>query len=557
MVRRLALLLLCFGTATYADVHVFVEPSLIDELDTFELRVRASDADASDAPDLTPLEADFEVLSSQVASQRNLINGNLQAWVDFRYTLRPKRSGELRIPPLRVGNQRSEPTTVLVRALDPGVKQTIEQMVFFETEVTANPVYVQAQTVFIRRLFYASGVQLYSDLPGVPEVADAVIVSLGETQSRVVVRQGTRYGVIEQRFAIFPENSGTLSIPESSITSSIRVRRDGRTRRSGIRIVAPAQTLTVLPIPPEYPADATWLPATNISLQEAWLPDRLTFDLGDPIKRTISVLVEGNTGSSIPPLPITFPDHFKSYPETPSIDDDVDGNQVVGHREESISLVPVSPGMAALPAVSLTWWDTQARRVRVSRLEARTMTLSGATPAPVTLPADRSAEAASPAADPTRGRSQTPAIPLGTIAGAVALLALCFWLARQLARRRPPATDTLTRKGALADLKSACDRGDLPGARRHLLDLLSLLYDEPRTRALIRFTSEPRHAALWSDLNEALYAPAGQQPHSPTLARDIWRAARSLKPARTLRRLHTSDKHADALPALYGPAGPT
>ena len=203
------------------EVHVWFEPRVVDELDSITLNVRATETQLPDAPDLSVLEADFEILGTQTTSQRRSVNGNVESWVDYQYTLRPRRSGEIAIPPIRVGDQYSAATTVIVRALDPTLKRSIARMVYFETELTENPVYVQAQTVFVRRLYYASGVQLYSDLPGIPDVANAVIVPLGETRSSSTLVEGTRYGVIEQRFAIFPEQSGQLIVPESAITSSV------------------------------------------------------------------------------------------------------------------------------------------------------------------------------------------------------------------------------------------------------------------------------------------------------------------------------------------------
>ena len=215
----LTLLLLLAGAAQ-AEVQVWVEPRLADELDPITLTLRATDADIGDEPDLSVLQDDFEVLNQQRISRSQIINGRSSSWVEFQFTLHPKRAGELIIPPIRVGAEQSPETRVIVRALDARVKQTIERMVFFETELSVNPVYVQAQTVFVRRLYYASGVQLYSDLPSTPAVADAVIVPLGDPRSFTTVRSGTRYGVIEQRYAIFPEAPGVLTIPDAAMVST-------------------------------------------------------------------------------------------------------------------------------------------------------------------------------------------------------------------------------------------------------------------------------------------------------------------------------------------------
>ena len=544
----LILALHAVATAAFAEVHVWFEPRVIDELDSLQLNVRATDTQLPDAPDLSVLESDFEILGSQTTSQRRSVNGNVESWVDYQYTLRPRRSGEITIPPIRVGDQYSAPTLVIVRALDPSIKQSIERMVFFETELTQNPVYVQAQTIFIRRLYYANGVQLYSDLPGAPDVANAVIVPLGDTKSSTTLVQGTRYGVIEQRFAIFPEQSGELHIPESAITSSVRVRRDGRTRRSGIRISAPAQSITVLPIPAEYPADVPWLAATDIQLRETWSPERTTYNLGDPLSRAIAVTAIGNTGSSIPPLQVNVPgEYFKLYPEPPTLDDDATGTQVIGSRIESYSLIPTAPGSVTLPPLTLTWWDTQARTVRTAHAPPRLLNLRG-NPGPTFSPPASDTPQAEPAEAVTSSPASTPTPNWGAIAAlALALAALIGWLTRKLwpklVRLGRFARPSGSRRQAHQQLKRACADGELSRVREALLGVIHSDYGGDPSSALARFLEVPAQATLWRQLNDSIYGP-DQTAVNRTLGADVWRCARGINPS-------PAKPPASPLPPLY------
>ena len=235
MIFRRAYLLLglvAWAHTAAGEVRTIVEPRLVDEMETVRLTLRADGVTQGDSPDLAPLEVDFEVLGTQTSSRISTINGRTNSLLEYQINLRPRRTGEITVPALRVGDQLSEEIVLVVRPLDPGVRRTIERMVFFESELTAEPVYVQAETILIRRLYYSNGVQIYSDLPGVPEIENAVVIPIGDTQSSSTLSDGQRYGVIEQRFAIFPESSGTLAIPAISVTSSVRLQSGGRTRRS-------------------------------------------------------------------------------------------------------------------------------------------------------------------------------------------------------------------------------------------------------------------------------------------------------------------------------------
>ncbi|MCZ6856105.1 MAG: BatD family protein, partial [Gammaproteobacteria bacterium] len=386
----LAIAMLAAGTV-YGELRATITPRIADEMETVRLTLRAPDARRTEKLDLTALEDDFEVLGTQTSSEYRSINGRVEAFVEYQINLRPKRSGELTIPSIDIGGESSRPLRLTVRSLDPGVKQAIEKMVFFETDVSPNPVYVQAQTVLTRQLFYSNGVQIYSDLPGTPEVPDAVVVPLGDTRSLNVFRDGQRYGVIEQRFAIYPESSGTLVIPAIAVTSSVRVQSGDRIRRSGVRIGTDELSVDVLPIPPGYPLDQPWLPATNIRLNDTWTPATTSYEIGDPVSRAIIVLVTDNVGSAIPPLGVTLPEsNFRLYPETPILDDDSSGDTVIGARLENFSIIPTHPGKAYIPPIEVTWWDTDNEQVRVSELPGISVDISG----------DITADSAAPAPPP-------------------------------------------------------------------------------------------------------------------------------------------------------------
>jgi hypothetical protein len=366
----LGVLLAGLPVAAGAEVRARIEPRIIDELETARLVLRTTGT-AIRTLDLTALANDFEVLGTQTASQYQSMNGVVEAWVEYQITLRPTRAGEITIPPIEIDGERSQPVTLEVRGIDPALRAAIDGMVFFELEVTRNPVYVRGETVLVRRLYYSAQTQIYSDLPGPPELADALVMPIGETRSSSVDRNGQRYGVIEQRFAIFPERAGTLTVPPISLTSSVRLQIDGRVRRTGARVSSQALPIEVLPIPPEYPPDAPWLPATSLTLADTWSPEQARYAVGEPLQRTVDIRVEGNLAAAIAPLDDALPDtSFRQYPEPAVLADDRGGPSVVGRRTTEYAIIPTAPGSVALPELSVVWWDVDERRVRVARTTA-------------------------------------------------------------------------------------------------------------------------------------------------------------------------------------------
>lgn len=518
----IALISFGFACSASAEIRTILEPRLIDEMETVRLTLRIAGSAQVEAPDFSPLEQDFELLGTQNSSRISSINGRTSAIVEYQINLRPKRTGELKIPPLKVGNEFSEALTLAVRALDPGVREAIESMIFFETEFTDNPVYVQSQTILVRRLYYSAMVQIYSDLPGVPELPDAVVVPLGDTRQDTTIRNGRRYGVIEQRFAIFPENSGELTIPPISVTSSVRLQSGGRTRRSGIRVNTETMNLQVLPIPSSYPASEPWLPAKSVSIDAQWDPAERSYEIGEPISMSIKAVALGNVASSIPPLQPGLSDRqFKVYPEAPVLSEDTAGDHVVGHRQQNFALIPTAPGGVDLPPITLTWWDTVADELRRSEIPGRSIELTGqvaiAPPAtvtdPQTVPAEQSEVVSSAPTQRLPDFDRTHLlIAAALLLSACGLWAGYRWLPRPAGFESRLAANR-TRKQRLQSLTASCRNRNLSQVRIELNQYLSAVYQCSPADALSRFSRLPDAATLLQDLNTELYSthPGGRE----------------------------------------------
>ena len=499
-----------------AAVSAHVDPPVVDEMESVRLTLRADGSNQAESLDLSALERDFEVLGTNTSSQFQSINGQVQSWVEYQVNLRPKRAGTLEIPAIAIAGQQSRPLTVTVRPLAPEVKQAIGRMVFFEVDVSPNPVYVQAQALLTRRLYYASGVQIYSDLPGVPNIQNAVVIPVGETRSSTEVRPEGRYGVLEQRYAIFPERSGSLLVPEISVTSSVRIQSSGRTRRSGIRVSTPEIRLDVLGVPASYPADQPWLPARQVSIRDVWERENLTFDLGEPVRRTLTIEAIGNTGSAIPPVQLGLPENlFKQYPEPVEINENaaVAAAVVVGTREQPYSVVPVAPGTAQLPELRLTWWDTVNERVRVATASAATVRIAGDPLTSLETPAASAQAESRP--EPTATEPQPTAVdftayPIWLVA--LTLFAFAGWAATWLTMRRtnsrqqpqPTASGTEHSWKALA---AACRQGDAKTMRDAWIRHLGACWNTTPDRTVTIIRRHHDGQRLLDRLNRRLYSP--------------------------------------------------
>ena len=551
MTRALGLLAVVFAINANAAITATLDRQAVDELGTVQLTLRMEGASQAESLDVSSLENAFEVLGTNTATQFRSINGQISQWIEVQVTLRPKRSGWLDIPPLTLNGEQSPPLRLQVIPLDAGVRDAIQAMIFFEAEATPNPVRVQAQTVLTRRLFYANGVQVYSDLPAAPEIPGALVVPLGENRSATAIRQGRPYGVLEQRYAVFPEKKGRLHIPKISVMSSVHLPEPAGGRRSGIRASTPDIEIDVLPIPADYPTDQPWLPAEQVTITEAWQPANPRFHVGQPVQRTIRVNVVGNTGSSVPPLNLNLPERFfKQYPEPVRLDDGNSALDAQGSRWETHSVIPVHPGETTLPPLKLTWWDSVNERAREAVLPGRSVRITGEAPAlEPTSSEPANAANAEPTAHPATNApsSAEPAYPTWLLA----LTAAGFlgWTATWLLarhRRKPAAAPAQPDAAATTwkALHQAC-RGDRMDAMRNAwLDALSAQWQLSAANTLARIRQTPKAHELLERLNRALYA---SDPSGEISGEELLSATRAL-----LKEEEEGGRATAPLPALHG-----
>lgn len=560
------LLLLLIGCAAVvpalAGVSASLNASQIASGDTVQLTLE-HDGHTSGQPDLTPLRQNFDILGTSSSTTFSLINGSASLKTEVVLTLAPKVTGVLTIPSLSWDGQQTQPLSLTVTgpgAASGGTGQAAAAgaapaaKVFIQTTASPEQPYVEGAVHLTVRLFTAE--TLYHANLELPENGDVLVKQVGSDQESNAARDGRNYQVITREYLLFPLHSGKLTLRGPVLDAEIAVSQSQSAFNNspfggffgGFQTVQPVRVHgdpIVLAVRPR-PAGAGgsyWLPARNVTLSAAWNPAPLTARAGDPVTLDLDLQATGLTAAQLPDLSslLSVPSGLKAYPDQAKLSDSTQNGSLIGSRDQTIALMADSPGHYTIPALTVTWWDTQRNQPRTATLPARTLTILpalGSTASRMSVPASAasassaaSAVAAAPAAQPAPTTTRRPApvaarqpgtpsewewISIGLAAMWLATLGAWIW-SRRL-RHVPPSTPKprplpLDPAKERAAFHAACEADDAPAARAHLLAWTAARWGVHAAgiSAVAATIGDANVAELLRDLDRACYAGGAWQ----------------------------------------------
>ena len=516
-------MMMSFSTAQ-AAVTARLDRNAIDLNESFMLEV-VVDNEIDLQPDISALHEDFYVGQSSQLSNTMIINGEISRSRTWTYQLMAKRTGELVIPSVTVGSESSQPLRMTVR--QPTDAPPGEADVFITSEVDYAESYVQAQVLFRIKVYRA--VPTRQPALRDPEFggAEVLIEIAGEERSYDALLNGRTYNVVERVYALFPQESGEVTISPARFEA--RVLRDGRI--TGRKVFeSEAQSIRVLPIP-EPPADmpdAAWLPARDLQLRDNWSRQPDDLKAGEPITRVISISALGQLETQIPAIEPPTVSGVNVYPDRPELSRQIEPGGIRGIRKDQYAIIGVDGGVTTLPALRVPWWDVEAGEWKVAELPERSVSILPSQEAPVVDPAPT----VTTSADETEVSAEDS---IGSdiwrrVAQALAVLWLltlgAWWLsARPKREPREPAPPPLHKQQArlLKAARKAALAGDGAGVRHAMLEWGRLQWPDNTPRsvgALARRVSAPLSDEL-ARLSRAAYGPEGEGWDGQALSKSL------------------------------------
>jgi hypothetical protein len=467
--------------------------------------------DAGEQPaeiDLTPLNRDWEILSRSSATNARFINGQNQVTRTLEMELAPLRQGTLTIPSLTAGGRSTTPLAIRVNpepVVAPG-----DELVLFDASVDERSVYVQSEvilTVTLQQAINLDGGEISNfDIP------DAVVENLERRSFQRRVGNRT-WLVTELRYAVYPQKSGSLTIPAIGFTA--REVQPGRSllgARLGrrLRMASTPLEIDVKSVPTSFPGEV-WLPARALTLEENWSIDPASLNVGDSTTRTLTLTARGLQGSQLPPLSsvqgaVNIPE-LRFYPDQESIDQSELAEGLQGRRVQSEALVARSGGTWTLPEIRVPWWNIETDRLEFATLPARTVVVTAI------QTADQINDTTLSPNTSTAGTTLPLWLWAVSAAGWLVSLALgiLLWLSRRQTAGPSPTPGGATAKSAsvrqaLVEIRKAAEQQNATLLRKAILQWADLHHDQrfSSLEALARVSTEPLATRL-SAVDRSLY----------------------------------------------------
>ena len=475
-----------------------------------------TDQVSAQAPDFDALLSDFEISNRSSNRSFEISNGERRMRVLFAIALQPRRAGVATVPALRVGGESTQPLSLTVTPRNT-VPARAGAPVFIEGMLDSREAYVQQSIGYVLRLYYAT--PLISGELDQPEADGAAMQRIGSDLQYNREIDGRRYTVVERRFQVVPERSGTLTVPGARFNGQgvggffDDLLGDGRRALSADG--AP-QVVQVRPVPDG--ARQPWLPLHALELRYVETPQ--TLRAGEAAALVVEMTADGAAVSQLPELRLPPIDGAQVFPDPPQVDETFERGRLRAKVTRRFSLLPTQAGTLQVGGPRQAWWDVAANTARMATLPDLRLDVAegAATPGGVMPVAGGAAVPPGQVGRPTGG-SAGP-WPWVALAFALLWLGTLGWALRR--RRMAPAIRngllaiategiaTPTERLSQRDLQRLLQMGDLGDVEHALLAMASPR--APDLDALARQLDDDAQRAAIAGLQQARWAGGGVAP---------------------------------------------
>jgi hypothetical protein len=460
--------------------------------------------------DTSILDTDFIVLDTRSSVSRVIGSKQMLHRMHWAVQLVPRRSGSLHIPPLKFGENQSEP--MLLEVKPASALQQAQQSVFVEVEAYPQNPYPGQQTRIVTRLFH--NLEVYDVTLAEPETSQALLMRSGRELRYNATRGDTSYEVLERSILLTPNAVEQLAFKPAIYRGSMRPGNAAASTATTRYIYRHSNSLSLKlrALPPGFEV-ANWLPAQRIELELEWDDMDANPRPGDSLGVTLSLRASGLPGEALPAdLLLHESEQYRIYADQETRSTQIEGapgeEQFSGSLQQRYAIIFDQAGEITLPGLELHWWNLNLDRAAVTSVAATGLTVS-ATEAPAassTVAGDSLSGVAKGGVIKGLGTSARGLIPPGLyqhwtwlllLPGGLLMVTLLMLAKPLYARILARLQLAGTRRRCLQNLKQACHSNDAPQTRHELMKWGRVHWRDHRICSLHQL-ARPGQSAHWT-----------------------------------------------------------
>ncbi len=575
--------LLMISQAEAAVLTAKVNRNPVPAGETFVLSLEYDGDPGSSRPDFSVLNRDFNVYMVSNSYRGSYSGGQMKKTYIWNVSMAADQAGTYTIPPLKVGNASSR--AISLKVVDPAAMPDDLQNASAAPRFAVSRSIDNADPLVQQQINYSFKITTSEALQGnAPQFMavgggdEWIIRSLGDPRIESKIQNGVEVKEITFNYALFPQKSGSLVIPEvrfegyyldpeahrnNSVQSLLGAFRGLDDDAFGLGMFGARVPVTLKARPisievgkiPEENNGYWWLPAKKAEIYSDWQKKLPQFKSGEAVNREIYLRVTGVIDTQLPKIKFAEIPGVKQYPEKPAIQSEVKNGDVVSVMKINTVYIPEKSGPLTIPAITVHWYNVDSGKMEKAVLPAVTVQV----PPGATLPtAEETASAA-----PSRGeqlktlaedevkllKNAAPAPVIWYIvtafAAGIAAAAGLFglWMLRHPRQKNKEET---VAPAAPVSVAKAVRSNDLRAIRDNVMAWGRKQYPQAQVRNLddiAKLSGDPQFAVQLQQLRKALYSGTPEGFDAAKFMNVFADVSRNRK--------KQSSKEAQPLPELY------
>ncbi len=376
------------GKGACFTVTAQVDKTQITPEETVSLQVVVDGGKAE--VDLSAIQ-DFKIVSSATSTSRSYINGNWQHQVIYQYLLVPRKTGTLKIPSLKVSQDREIQMTqeIQIQMSEKPLAKDQPRQLFGQAQVSATDLVVGQQMVYTFKL-YAAAKFARASLEA-PSFDGFTAKEVEDRKNYTQNINGIPYLVNEINYILQANQPGQFEIEPARVMADLVVGQGtdpfgsffnnsffSSSRTKSVQIASNPVSLTVSPLP-AYSGDQPFSGLVGQFTLAAAL-DKPRLAAGESATLTITLQGQGNIMDAACPALDLDPGLVKIYEDTPAEEILATEKGFSGKKTFKQALVPRQAGTLTLPPLSLVYYDVTAKGYRSLGTEGIQVEVTGADP---------------------------------------------------------------------------------------------------------------------------------------------------------------------------------